>query len=68
MLTDKNKATRIAMSQAMLSRDKGMNSAFFSSVVTMDETCMLIFNPETKQQLAHWKLTANEEISGYRQC
>ena len=29
MLTDKNKASRVAMCQAMLSRDKGMNSAFF---------------------------------------
>jgi len=31
MLTDENKASRVAMCQAMLSRDKGMNSAFFSS-------------------------------------
>ena len=30
MLTDENKALRVAMCQAMLSRDKGMNSAFFS--------------------------------------
>ena len=38
MLTDENKAARVTVCQAMLSRDKGMNSAFFSSVVTMDET------------------------------
>jgi len=38
MLTDKNKASRVAMCLAMLSRDKCMNSAFFSSVVTVDET------------------------------
>ena len=55
MLTHENKASRVAMCQAMLSRDKGMNSAFFSSVVTMDETWMPMFNPETKRQLAQWK-------------
>ena len=40
MLTDENNASRVAMCQAMLSRDKGMNNAFFSSIVTMDETWM----------------------------
>jgi len=30
MLTEENKASHFAMCQAMLSRDKGMNSAFFS--------------------------------------
>ena len=49
MLTDENKALRVAVCQAMLSRDKGMNSAFFSSIVTMDETWMPMFNPETKR-------------------
>jgi len=55
MLTDENKASRVATCQAMLSRDKGMNSAFFSSIVTMDETWMPMFNPETKWQSAQWK-------------
>jgi len=49
MLTDENKASCVAMCQAMLSRDKGMNSAFFSSVVTMDKTCMPMFNPENNR-------------------
>ena len=57
MLTDENKAPHVAMCQAMLSRDKGMNSAFFSSVFTMDETWMPIFNHETIRQLAQWKHT-----------
>ena len=57
MLTKENKASRVAMCQAMLSHDNGMNSAFFSSIVTMDETWMLMFNPETKQQSAQWKHT-----------
>jgi hypothetical protein len=48
MLTDESKASRVAM--AMLSRDKRMNSAFFSSIVTMDVTRMPMFNPETKRQ------------------
>jgi len=55
MLTDENKASRVAMCQAMLSRDKGMNSAFFSLIVTMDETRMPMFNLETKRQSAQWK-------------
>jgi len=50
MLTDENKASRFVMCQAMLSRDKGMNSAFFSSTVTMDETRKPMFNPETERQ------------------
>ena len=57
MLADENKASHVAMYQAMLSRDKGINSAFFSSVVTMDETWMPMFNPETKWQSAQWKHT-----------
>jgi len=34
-----------------------MNSAFFSLIVTMDETWMLMFNPETKWQSAQRKHT-----------
>ena len=45
MLTNENKASRVAMCQAMLSRDKGMNSAFFSSIVTMVKTWMPILKP-----------------------
>ena len=45
MLTDETKASCVAMCQAMLSRNKGMNSAFCSSIVTMDETRMPMFNP-----------------------
>ncbi|PNF25398.1 hypothetical protein B7P43_G09785, partial [Cryptotermes secundus] len=42
MLVDNHK-------QAMLTRDEGMNGTLFSSVVTMDETWMPFFNPETKR-------------------
>jgi len=66
MLTDENKASRIAMWQAMLSHDKGMNSAFFSSIVTMDETWMPMFNPETKRQLAQWKHTDSPPPKKFR--
>ena len=67
MLTDEKKASRVAVCQAMLSHDKGMNSAFFSSIVTMDETWMPMFNPETKRQSAQWKHTDSLPL-GYRQC
>jgi hypothetical protein len=42
----------MAICQAMLTRDEGMNGTFFSSIVTMDETWMPFFNPETKRQSA----------------
>ena len=66
MPTDENKATRVAMCQAMLSRDKGMNSAFFSPVVTMDETWMPMFNPETKRQSVQWKHTDSPPPKKFR--
>ena len=62
MLTDENKASCVTM----LSHDKGMNSAFFSSIVTMDETLMLMFNPETKQQSAQWKHTDSPPPKKFR--
>ena len=55
MLTDENKASCTTMCQTMLSCDRGMNSAFFSSIVTIDETWIPMFNPETKRQSAQWK-------------
>ena len=57
MLTNESKASCVTMCQAMLSRDKGVNSAFFSSIVTMDETWMPMFNPETKWKSTQWKHT-----------
>ena len=66
MLTDENKASRIAVCQAMFSRDKGMNSAFFSSIVTMDETWVPMFNPETKRQSAQWKHTDSRPPKKFR--
>ena len=66
MLTDENKASRVAVCQAMLSRDKGMNSAFFSSIVMTDETWMPMFNPETKRQSAEWKHTDSPPPKKFR--
>ena len=54
------------MCQAMLSREKGMNNAFFSSIVTMDETWMPMFNPETRRQLAQWKHTDSPPSKKFR--
>ena len=66
MLTDENKASRVAVCQAMLSRDKGMKSAFFSSIITMDETWLPMFNPETKRQSAQWKHTESPPPKKFR--
>ena len=66
MLTDENKASRVAMCQAMLSRDKGINSTSFSSTVTMDETWMPMFRPETKRPSAEWKHTDSPPPKKFR--
>jgi len=66
MLTDENKVSRVPLCQAMLSRDKGMNNAFFSSIVTMDETWMPMFNPETKRQSAQLKHTDSPPPKKFR--
>ena len=50
----------------MLSRDKGMNSAFFASIVIMDETWMPMFNPETKWKSAQWKHTDSPPPKKFR--
>ncbi|PNF33235.1 hypothetical protein B7P43_G11385 [Cryptotermes secundus] len=52
ILADDHKAARMAICQAMLTRDEGMNGAFFSSTVTMDETWMPFFNPLLHQQFS----------------
>ena len=66
MLTDEHKAARVTICQAMLTRDDGMNGAFFSSIVTMDETWMPFFNPETKRQSAQWKHTDSPPPKKFR--
>jgi len=66
MLTNANKASCVAMCQAMLSRGKGMNSAFFSSIVTMHETWMPMLNPETKWKSAQWKHTDSPPPKKFR--
>jgi len=69
MLTNEKKASRVTTYQARISRDKGMNSVFFSSIVTMDETRMPMFNPETKLQSAQLNDidSPHRKISGFRQ-
>ena len=66
MLAEENKASCVAMSKAMLSCDKGMNSAFFSSIVTMDETWMPMLNLETKQQSPQWQHTDSPPPKKFR--
>ena len=43
-----------------------MNSAFFSSIVTMDETWMPMFNSENKRQSAQWKQTDSSPPKKFR--
>ncbi|PNF15501.1 hypothetical protein B7P43_G17002 [Cryptotermes secundus] len=52
ILADDHKAARMAVCQAMLTRDEGMNGTFCSSTVTMDETRMPFFNPLLHQQFS----------------
>lgn len=55
MLTDQHKAARVEMCQTILTRDDRTNGDFISSIITMDETWVPLFNPETKRQSAQWK-------------
>ncbi|XP_068085434.1 histone-lysine N-methyltransferase SETMAR-like [Anabrus simplex] len=66
MLTDDHKAAHVACCQAMLTRNDSMNGTFFSSIVTMDETWMPFFNPETKRQSAQWKHTDSPPPKKFR--
>lgn len=66
MLTDEHNSVRVAICQQMLTRDAAMNGAFFSSVVTMDETWMPFFNPETKRQSSQWKHTDSPPQKKFR--
>lgn len=66
MLTDDHKAARVACCQAMLMSNDSMNGTFFSSVVTMDETWIPFFNPETKRQSAQWKHTDSPPPKKFR--
>ncbi|PNF43060.1 hypothetical protein B7P43_G04742 [Cryptotermes secundus] len=52
IVADNHKAARMAICQAMLTRDEGMNGTFFSSTVTVDETLMQFFNPLLHQQFS----------------
>jgi len=65
MLTNENKASRFTVCQAILSRHKGINSSFFSSIVTTDETWMPMFNPENKWQSAQWKHTDSPPLKKF---
>ncbi|PNF22853.1 hypothetical protein B7P43_G16600 [Cryptotermes secundus] len=66
MLADEHKAARMPICQVMLTHDESMNGTFFSSIVTMDETWMPFFNPETKRQSAQWKHTHSPPPKKFR--
>ena len=70
MLTNENKASCVAMCQAMLSHDKGMNSAFFSSIVNGWDTDADVqpWNQTAIGSMEAHQLTTTEEISGHCQC
>ncbi|PNF25730.1 hypothetical protein B7P43_G14154 [Cryptotermes secundus] len=52
ILADDHEATRMAICQAMLTRDEGVNGTSFSSTMIMDETWMPFFNPLLHQQFS----------------
>lgn len=55
MLTDEQKKKRVDLSRANLAKFQADQENFLSRFVTMDETWIHHFDPETKQQSMTWK-------------
>jgi len=55
MLDAEKKQNRITTSQAMLTRHFANQNNFLTSIITVDETWIPLYNPETKQQSKQWK-------------
>lgn len=64
LTTTKNKAVRVTICQVILTRN---DSAFSTSVVTMDVVFQSWNEVAVGTMQVHW-LTTTEEISGYHQC
>lgn len=57
MLNDDQKDARVRSSVANLTRFRREGRNFLERIVTMDETHIPLFNPETKRQSMQWKHT-----------
>ena len=57
LLTEEQQAVRVQVCQEMLSRFGSQGEDFLDSIVTVDESWMHHFEPETKLQSSVWKHT-----------
>jgi len=55
LLTQDQKTTRVQMSRSFLSRFHREGDQFLHRIVTMDETWLYLYEPESKQQSMVWK-------------
>jgi len=55
LLRDHEKETRVRLSQGFIDRYEREGNAFLHRVITMDETWLYLYEPESKQQSMVWK-------------
>jgi len=53
-LSDEQKQTRVTICQSMITRHDA-DPKFLGRIITMDETWIPLYNPETKRQSSQWK-------------
>jgi histone-lysine N-methyltransferase SETMAR len=66
MLTDEQKASRLRTSTALLEQFRQNPEDFLSRFITMDETWVHHFDPETKQQSMAWKHSTSPPPKKFR--
>lgn len=68
LLTEDQKATRVTHSRSFLSRYDREGCRFLHRIVTMDETWLYLYEPESKQQSMIWKHTDSPPPKKARTC
>jgi histone-lysine N-methyltransferase SETMAR len=68
MLTMDQKRTRVVTSEALLARFRHNPENFLARFVTMDETWVHHFDPETKRQSMEWKHKGSPPPRKFRVC
>lgn len=66
MLTDSQKQNRLDISKTLLDKFQEDSENFLSRFVTMDETWVHHFDPETKQQSSQWKRPSSPTPKKFR--
>lgn len=68
MLTEEKKRKRVELSKLFLSRVNKQGFHFLNRVVTVDETWVSLYEPETKQQSMMWKTPGSPSPKKFKVC